>query len=244
MKPDEENPNLVQWFSDGIINISYNCLDIHMEERGSQDALIYDSPVTKTKKRITYSELLVQVSLLAGALKDDLNVQKGDRVLIYMPMIPEAAIAMLACARIGAIHSVVFGGFASHELATRITDCQPKVIITASAGVEPTRVVPYKPLLEKALETADHSVERVVVVQRRNVEECQIDTSRDIEYDELMAKARPADAMPLLSTDPNYVLYTSGTTGMSHFAFALLKESKSCDKSSYLSILQAFRKES
>jgi propionyl-CoA synthetase len=214
VETDEANPHLHRWFPDGKINTCYNCLDVHVANGdGERVAFFYDSPLTGTKKQFTYSDLLEQVSLFAGALKNDLGVQVGDRVVIYMPMIPESIIAMLACTRIGAIHSVVFGGFASHELATRITDCQPKVVISASAGKEPNRVIPYKPLLEKALEIADHSVGRVVIVQRPNVLECKLGP-KDVDYEELMANASPTDAVPVLSTHPHYVLYTSGTTGL------------------------------
>lgn len=213
--------SLYQWFSDGTINTCYNCLDVHVQNgRGTQDALLYDSPLTNTKIRYTYSELLDEVSRFAGALTN-LGVQTGDRVVIYMPMIPQAIIAMLACTRIGAVHSVVFGGFASPELAARIVDCQPKVIVSASAGIEPgNRIVPYKPLLDRALELAEQqdknvSVERCVIVQRRDVQSCTLDGKRDVEYSEVLSEAAPVvDAIPLPSTHPHYVLYTSGTTGL------------------------------
>lgn len=214
LSQSESNPNFFSWFSDGRINTSYNCLDVHVAAgRGDQDAVIYDSPLTDTKQRYTYSELLDQVSRFAGALRD-LGVEQGDRCVIYMPMIPQAIVAMLACARIGAVHSLVFGGFAPPELATRITDCQPKVIISASAGIEPgNKIVPYKPLLERALELADHNVERCVIVERDDVQTCKLGPM-DVSYDDVMAKAKPVDAVELPSTHPHYVLYTSGTTGI------------------------------
>jgi propionyl-CoA synthetase len=198
------------------MNTCYNCLDVHVRDgRGEQVALYYDSPVTGVKKQYTYQEMLNLVSTFAGALHGDLGVEKGDRVVIYMPMVPEALVAMLACARIGAIHSVVFGGFAAKELATRITDCQPKVIVSASAGVEPTRVVPYKPLLDKALELATHNVQHCVIVQRTNVNaECNMGP-KDLDWEEVMARASPArEAVPLPANHTHNVLYTSGTTGL------------------------------
>lgn len=214
LSQSETNPNMCSWFPDGQINTSYNCLDVHVNAgRGDQDALIYDSPLTNTKEKYTFSELLDHVSRFAGALQD-MGVECGNRVVIYMPMIPQAIIAMLACARIGAVHSVVFGGFAAPELATRINDCQPKVVISASAGVEPgNKIVPYKPLLDKALELANHNVERCVIVERDNVETCELGPI-DVSYDDVMAKAKPVDAVHLPSTHPHYILYTSGTTGI------------------------------
>jgi len=199
-KNPTEAPHAYKWFPDGIVNTCYNCLDVHVQNgRGHQLALIYDSPVTDVKEKITYQDLLDRVSTFAAVLQDELGVQPGDRVVIYMPMIPQAVVAMLACARIGAIHSVVFGGFASKELATRIVDCKPKVIVSASVGVEPTRIVPYKPLLDKALELAKphHTVDHTVIVQRHNVEACSMGPT-DHDYDELMAKVKqPAAAVPL-----------------------------------------------
>jgi propionyl-CoA synthetase len=214
LEQSSDNPHLYKWFSDGMINTCYNCLDVHVQNgRASQNALIYDSPLTGVKKKFTYQELLDQVSTCAGAFTE-LGVAKGDRVVIYMPMIPEAIIAMLACARIGAVHSVVFGGFAAKELATRITDCKPKIIVSASAGVESGgRIVPYKPLLEKALKLASHNVKRCVIVQRDNVELCTLG-DLDVDYNEAMKTATHVDAVPLPSTDPHYILYTSGTTGL------------------------------
>ena len=207
-------PNFYDWFADGTTNMSYNCLDRHVESgRGDQVALIYDSPLSQSQSKITYKELLDQVSTFAGALQNDLGVEPGDRVIIYCPPIPETIVAMLACARIGAVHSVVFGGFASPELASRIIDCRPKVIISASVGIEPHRMVPYKPLLDRALDLATlNTVEKCVIIQRHNVETCELGP-RDVDYHELMAKATPVDAIPLPSTHPHYILYTSGTTG-------------------------------
>ncbi len=214
LQQSETNPHLYDWFPDGKINTSYNCLDVQVQNgRGDQTALIYDSPVTNTKESYTYSELLEQVSAFAGVLQNDLGVQPGDRVVIYMPLIPQSAIAMLACSRIGAVHSVVYGGFASHELSNRIDHSTPKVVITASCGVEPTRIVHYKPIVDEALQLSDHKVDNVVVIQRRNVEECELGPL-DIDYDELMKSAKPVEALPLPSTHSHYILYTSGTTGL------------------------------
>jgi propionyl-CoA synthetase len=207
---DASDPHFPHWFPDGVMNLCYNCLDVHIPERGSQVALYYDSPVTGVKEQYTYAELLEQVATFAGALQD-LNVQTGDRVVIYMPMIPQTVIALLACSRIGAIHSVVFGGFASRELASRITDSKPKIVISASMGVEPTRKVPYKPLLDEALELADHTVEHTIIVQRQNLEKCKMGL-KDLDYDQLMAQASPVDPVPLPANHLAHLLYTSGTT--------------------------------
>jgi propionyl-CoA synthetase len=210
---DNDNPYFYDWFPDGTINTSYNCLDVHVKNgRGDQIALIYDSPLTSAKEQYTYKELLDKVSTFAGALKNDLGIQKGDRVVLYLPLIPQAAIAMLACARIGAVHSVVFGGFAANELASRITDCKPKVIITASCGVEPTRIVEYRPILDDALKLTNHKVDKVVIVQRSDVKRCDL-RPIDVDYDDLMSTASAVDATPLPATHPHYILYTSGTTG-------------------------------
>ena len=163
---DDSNPPFYRWYPDGVTNACFNALDVHVRDgRGAQPALIYDSPVTGTKSRLTYVELLDAVARFAGVLSS-LGVTKGDRVLVYMPMVPEAIIAMLACARLGAIHSVVFGGFASNELAVRIDDATPRVVVSASCGVEPTRIVNYKPLLDGAIELAVHKPEHCVILQR------------------------------------------------------------------------------
>ena len=208
---DDNNPPFYRWFPDAELNTCANALDRHIEARGDQAALIYDSPVTGTKRVYTYRELLDSTARFAGVLRS-LGVGKGDRVVLYMPMIPEAAIAMLACARIGAVHSVVFGGFASHELATRIDDAQPVVIVTASCGIEPTRVIEYKPMLDHALTRTTHQPRACVVVQRETLP-CDMIPRRDHDWAEVMATAEPVDPVPVAATDPLYVLYTSGTTG-------------------------------
>lgn len=207
----QQDGYFTRWFPDGVTNTCYNCLDVHLADRADQDALIYDSPVTGVKERYTYRQLLDQVATFAGALTE-LGVGRGDRVVIYMPMVPQTIVAMLACARIGAIHSVVFGGFAAKELATRISDCQPKVVVSASVGVEPMRIVPYKPLLDEALKLAKHNVQKCIILQRRNVQECSMGPL-DVDYEELMSKSRPVDAIPLPANHTHYILYTSGTTG-------------------------------
>jgi len=203
---------LYRWFKGGTLNTSYLALDYHVEQgRGDQTALIYDSPVANRKKQYTYLQLRDEVAKLAGALKG-LGVEKGDRVIIYMPMIPRAAIAMLACARLGAIHSVVFGGFAPHELAVRIDDAKPKVILSASGGIEITRIIPYKPLIDQAIEEAEHKPERVVVFQR-DFYKAELRGPRDLDWQEIADHAEPASWTEVQATDPLYILYTSGTTG-------------------------------
>ena len=210
---EASRPPFYRWFPDGRLNVAHNCLDRHVEAgRGDQDALIYDSPMTGKKERFTYRQLTQRVARLAGGLRS-LGVGKGDRVLIYMPMVPEAVISMLACARIGAIHGVVFGGFAAPELATRINDAKPKAIIFGSCGLEPGRIVAYKPLVDQAMEIAEHKVKTCVVFQRPELKAEPV-AGRDVDFAELEARSAPVDPADMASTDPLYILYTSGTTGI------------------------------
>jgi propionyl-CoA synthetase len=210
---DDSNPPFYRWFTGGEINTCYNALDYHIASgRAEQIALIYDSPVTNTVKKFTYAELLNEVARFAGVLTAN-GISQGDRVVIYMPMIPETAIAMLACARIGAIHSVVFGGFAANELAVRINDARPKLIISASCGVEGSKIIEYKPLLDRAIELAVHKPDKCIIYQREQARASLID-GRDSDWLELMQVAQPVGCAKLRSTDPLYILYTSGTTAI------------------------------
>ncbi|MBU4574508.1 MAG: propionyl-CoA synthetase, partial [Desulfarculus sp.] len=210
---DDSNKPFYRWFTGGELNTCYNAVDRHvLAGRGDQAAIIYDSPVTGVVQEITYSQFQDQVSRLAGGLLS-LGVKKGDTVVVYMPMVPQALTAMLACARIGAIHSVVFGGFAPKELAIRIDDAKPKAIISASCGIEGKKVIAYKPLLDRAVELAKHKPGKCIILQRPQVQADMI-TGRDVDYDELLERSQPADCVPLAATDPLYILYTSGTTGV------------------------------
>ena len=209
---DDSKAPIYRWFTGGRLNTCHNALDRHVANgRGEQAAIIYDSPVTGTQRTISYGELRDEVALFAGALVNN-GVKQGDRVIIYMPMIPEAVVAVLACARIGAVHSVVFGGFAPNELATRIDDATPKAIVCASCGIEPSRLVEYKPLLDQALDLAKHKPQHCIILQRPQVE-AALSAPRDVDWNDALASATPQDCVPVEATDPLYLLYTSGTTG-------------------------------
>jgi propionyl-CoA synthetase len=209
---DRDAQPLARWFPDGRLNTCHNALDRHVEAgRGEQAALIYDSPVTGTQRSYSYAELRDEVARLAGALQG-LGVGRGDRVILYLPMVPEALTAMLACARLGAIHSVVFGGFAAHELAVRIDDARPRVVLSASCGLEGGRTIGYKPLLDAALDEAEHAPEHCVILQRPQLA-AELKPGRDLDWEELVSSAPAASCVSLLATDPLYILYTSGTTG-------------------------------
>ncbi len=208
---DTSNPPFYRWFADGVLNTCFNAVDRHVRDgRADQPALIYDSAVTGTVRTYTYRRLLDEIARFGGVLRS-LGVGAGDRVVIYMPMIPEAVVAMLACARIGAVHSVVFGGFAAHELALRIDDAAPKVVVSASCGIEVSRVVEYKPILDRAIELSERKPERCVVVQRPQAE-AVLTEGRDLDWEQAMAEAEPVGCVPVAATDPLYILYTSGTT--------------------------------
>ena len=209
---NHSNAPLYEWYTDSFVNTCFNAVDRHVKNgRADQTAIIYDSPVTEKKLHLTYKDLLEKTSLLAGALINK-GITKGDRVIIYMPMVPEAIIAMLACARIGAVHSVVFGGFASNELAVRIDDAQPKTILAASCGIEPGRIIEYKPLIDEAIELSEHKPECVVILQRPEAQ-ASLMPGRDFDWEEFQLDAKPADCVMVEGNHPAYILYTSGTTG-------------------------------
>jgi acyl-coenzyme A synthetase/AMP-(fatty) acid ligase len=208
----KDEDDLYRWYQGGKLNTCYLAVDYHVEQgRGGQTAIIYDSPVTNKIEKISFLKLKSKVAKFAGALRK-LGITKGDRVIVYMPMVPEVVVAVLACARLGAVHSVVFGGFAAHELAIRIDDATPKAIIMGSAGIEIDKIIPYKPIVDRAIGEATHKPEHVVVLQR-DFCKAEMQTGRDVDYMTLMKNAKKADCVPLDATDPLYILYTSGTTG-------------------------------